>query len=181
MAAAVDLYWLPLGAGGWFVRLNGRLFEALSARHQHRPPCDLYHSALEVRLDGERYVIEMAPVWNERAPDRGVVAEGPVGARWAGRFRAFRYEIRRWRGGRIPDVGEAVAAARLTEDPDRARRLLDLVPQVPTPVWTANAWNCNSLTSWLLSRSGLDTSALRLPTGGRAPGWDAGNNQKSDI
>jgi hypothetical protein len=23
--AAVDLYWLPLGAGGHFVRLNGRL------------------------------------------------------------------------------------------------------------------------------------------------------------
>ena len=25
-AAAVDLYWLPLGAGGHFVRLNGRMF-----------------------------------------------------------------------------------------------------------------------------------------------------------
>jgi hypothetical protein len=30
--AAVDLYWLPLGAGGHFVRLNGRLYEALAAR-----------------------------------------------------------------------------------------------------------------------------------------------------
>ncbi|HEX6229829.1 MAG TPA: hypothetical protein VFZ41_10265 [Solirubrobacterales bacterium] len=27
--AAVDLYWLPLGAGGHFVRLNGRIYEAL--------------------------------------------------------------------------------------------------------------------------------------------------------
>jgi hypothetical protein len=23
--ASVELYWLPLGAGGWFVRLNGRI------------------------------------------------------------------------------------------------------------------------------------------------------------
>ena len=25
---AVDLYWLPLGAGGHFVRFNGRVYEA---------------------------------------------------------------------------------------------------------------------------------------------------------
>jgi hypothetical protein len=28
----VDLYWLPLGAGGHSVRLNGRVFEAVAAR-----------------------------------------------------------------------------------------------------------------------------------------------------
>src|SRR6188472_2228186 len=60
-AAAVDLYWLPLGAGGHSVRLNGKVFEAIAARLQRRPVCDLYHSALEVRLDGGRVVIEMAP------------------------------------------------------------------------------------------------------------------------
>jgi hypothetical protein len=27
----VDLYWLPLGAGGHSVRLNGRIFEAATA------------------------------------------------------------------------------------------------------------------------------------------------------
>jgi hypothetical protein len=42
----VDLYWLPLGAGGHFVRLNGRVYEALAARLQRRPARDLYHSAL---------------------------------------------------------------------------------------------------------------------------------------
>jgi hypothetical protein len=31
VAGAVDLYWLPLGAGGHFVRLNGRGYEALAA------------------------------------------------------------------------------------------------------------------------------------------------------
>ena len=56
--AAVDLYWLPLGAGGHFVRLNGRIYEALAARMQRRPVCDLYHSALQVELAADRFVIE---------------------------------------------------------------------------------------------------------------------------
>jgi hypothetical protein len=30
--SGVDLYWLPLGAGGNSVRLNGRVFEAVAAR-----------------------------------------------------------------------------------------------------------------------------------------------------
>ena len=29
-AAAVDLIWIPLGAGGHCVRFNGRVFEALA-------------------------------------------------------------------------------------------------------------------------------------------------------
>ena len=33
-------------------------------------------------------------------------------AAWLGRSRFFRYEVRRWRGGVIPDVSEAVAARR---------------------------------------------------------------------
>jgi hypothetical protein len=101
---AVDLYWLPLGAGGWLVRANGRAYETLAALVQRRERCDLYHSALEVRLAGERHVIEQAPAWNLRQRDRGVVAEGPVGAPWLGRFKAFRYEVRRWRDGVIPDA-----------------------------------------------------------------------------
>jgi hypothetical protein len=47
-------------------------------------------------------VIEQAPVHDWSGAERGVVAEGPVGARWAGRFRIFRYEIRLWPGGHIP-------------------------------------------------------------------------------
>jgi len=31
MSSGIDLYWLPLGAGGWFVRLNGRVYEAARA------------------------------------------------------------------------------------------------------------------------------------------------------
>jgi hypothetical protein len=180
-AAAVDLYWLPLGAGGRFVRLNGRVFEAAAARVARRPACDLYHSALEARVAAARFVIEQAPVRDAHGERRGVVAEGPVGIRWAARFRIFRYEIRRWRDGQIPDVDEAVESPRrLTDEQTRAQRVLDLVSQVPTPAWgrdeltTGDMWNSNSVIAWLIARSGMDTEPIHPPTAGRAPGWQAG-------
>jgi len=123
--AAVDLYWLPLGAGGHFVRLNGRVYEAVTARVKHRRACDLYHSALQVEVPDGTFVIEQAPVHDWSGQERGVVAEGAVGSRWAGRFRIFRYEIRLWRGGHIPDVAEAVESPRrLASDEAHARRVL---------------------------------------------------------
>jgi hypothetical protein len=126
--AAVDLYWLPLGAGGRFVRLNGRAFEAVAARLQRRPACDLYHSALQVHAGGETFVIEQTPVPDLSGDERAVVAKGAVGSRLAGRFRIFRYEIRVWRNGHIPDVAEAVGGpVRLSGDEAHARRVLDLV------------------------------------------------------
>ena len=97
--SSVDLYWLPLGAGGHSVRLNGRVFEAVAAGLERRPRCDLYHSALEVRVPEGRFVIEQAPVRDGNGFKRGVAAEGAVGSRWAGRLRIFRYEVRRWRVG----------------------------------------------------------------------------------
>jgi hypothetical protein len=178
--SAVDLYWLPLGAGGHSVRLNGLVFEAIAARLQHRGRADLYHSALQVYVPEGRFVIEQAPAWGTSA-ERGVVAEGPVGIRAAGRLRLFRYEVRRWRDGVIPDLAEAVESPqRLSQDAERAQRLLDLVPHMPTPVWgrdelsTGEMWNSNSFISWLLVRSGLDVSGIHPPHGGRAPGWHAG-------
>ena len=177
----VDLYWLPLGAGGRWVRRYGRVFEAVVARVGRRATCDLYHSALVVLVPSGRFVIEQGPIPDAGGVSRGVVAEGVVGSRLAGRFRLFRYEVRRWRDGVIPDFGEAVASPqRLTDDPRQAQRLLDLVPQVPTPVWgrdeldTGEMWNSNSITSWLVARSGLDLGTVQLPAGGRAPGWNAG-------
>jgi hypothetical protein len=56
------------------------VFEAVAAVAARRPACDLYHSALEVSVAARRFVIEH--------PNR--------------------YEIRRWRDGRIPDIDEAV-------------------------------------------------------------------------
>jgi len=177
----VDLYWLPLGAGGHFVRLNGRVYEALAARVQRRPACDLYHSALLVHVGEGTYVVEQAPVRDRRGTQRGVVAEGPVGARWAGRFRVFRYEVRAWLGGEIPDVAEAVdSPQRLDGDEGRARRVIAALSEIPTPVWgrdelaTGEMWNSNSVISWALASSGVETDRIGPPAGGRAPGWNAG-------
>ena len=177
----VDLYWLPLGAGGRSVRLNGRVYEAIVARLERRTAKSLYHSALVVAAPAGEFVIEMAPIRDGDGASRGVVAEGPVGSRWTRALRLFRYEIRRWPGGVIPDVDEAVdSPERLTDDPALAERVLELVPEVPTPVWgrdelrAGEMWNSNSLISWLLARSGLGVEAVQPPVGGRAPGWDAG-------
>src|SRR5688572_26108848 len=43
---AVDLFWIPLGAGGRIVRFNGMVYEAIAAGLQHRERRDLYHTAL---------------------------------------------------------------------------------------------------------------------------------------
>ena len=78
----IDLFWLPLGAGGHSVRLNGRVFEAVAALLDRRERCDLYHSALVVHVPEGCFVIEQAPA-GRRASNHGVVAEGPVGTRRA--------------------------------------------------------------------------------------------------
>jgi hypothetical protein len=181
--ASVVLYWLPLGAGdashcvGW----NGRIYEALVSRLERREARSLYHSALEVSLGPDRFVIEMAPEWGNARGDRGVVSGGPVGIPWLGRSRFFRYEVRRWRGGRIPDVSEAVASPlRVSSDLGRAQRVLDLVPAVPAVTWgrdelhAGDMWNSNSLIAWLLSRSAHAAELIEPPPRGRAPGWTAG-------
>jgi len=178
--ARVELYWLPLGAGGHFVRFNGRVYERLTAWVQHRRPQAIYHSALQVFAGGARYVVEMTPAGRPGA-GRGVVGTGPVGARAAGRLRAFRYELRRWRDGVIPDLDEAVGGPRVLSVREAdAWRVLELVPQVPMLVWgrdelhLGEMWNSNSQIAWVLERAGLQPAALRPPRGGRAPGWNAG-------
>lgn len=179
-SATVDLYWIPLGAGQHVVRLSGKLFEAVSARVQMRPPCDLYHSALVVVVSGGRFVIEQTPVIDRHGDRRSVVVEGPVGTRLAGRFRLFRYEVRRWRDGVIPDIAAAVSTVRVADDPLIAELILDLVPSVPPLVWgrdqhrTGDMWNSNSVVSWLLARTGVDAAGISPPARGRAPGWHAG-------
>jgi hypothetical protein len=158
------------------------VYEGIQAWRERRPALDLYHSALQIYVPEGRFVIETAwPIPDADPGSRGVVVEGPVISRRIARFRAFRYEVRRWRDGVIPDIREAVASPqRLSDDPDGAHRVLDLAPFVPAPVWgrdelgTGEMWNSNSVVSWLLARSGLPTDRIRPPSGGRAPGWDAG-------
>lgn len=179
-AFGVELYWIPLGAAGNFVRLNGRVYEAILATIQRRPRCELYHSALVIGAPEGRYTIEQAPA-GRHGEDRGVVGIGPVFARWAARFHIFRYELRRWRNGVIPDLNEAVDSPRhLSSDPAVAERLLGLAPEVPFYVWgrdelgVADMWDSNSQIAWLIARAGLDVDSIEPPPGGRAPGWRAG-------
>lgn len=177
------VWWLPLGAGErtGIVRLSGLVYERLSAWWGRRTPQPLFHSALVVRLGDVEYAIEMAPVWSTGESHRGVVLEGPVGLPCLGRFRAFRYEVRCWPGGRIPDQAYAVDSPQvIATDREHTTRLLEAIHQVPTATWgldeygTGEMWNSNSVVSWVLAVSGHDVTGLRPPTGGRAPGWDAG-------
>jgi hypothetical protein len=181
-AARVELYWIPLGAGGSpLVRLSGRIFEWISARRERRRPRQLHHAALVIERDGIRWAIEMAPAWQLVADDRGVVASGPVGAPLLGRSRWFRYEVRRWPGGRIPDLDHAHGEpAVIATDRVRAGALLRALEEVPALTWGRDElgfgemWNSNSLVSWALERSGHAASSLTPPDDGRAPGWHAG-------
>ena len=180
-ASVVELYWIPLGAGTPVVQVSGRAFERLSAWRHNRPRCDLYHAALQVQAPHGRFAIEQAPVPDRNGAARGVVAEGPVGLRIAGRLRVFRYEVRCWPDGVIPDIDFAVdSPVRVSTDATVATCILEELPKVPTPVWgrdeagTGDMWNSNSIMSWVLTRAGVDTDTLKLPPRGRAPGWSAG-------
>jgi hypothetical protein len=177
----ISLLWLPLGAdGNPVVRWSGRAYEAGLAHRLGRDRLALFHSALQIHTDDESFVVEMAPAWGAPADDRGVVAEGPVGLGWLGRSRFFRYEIRRWRDGFIPDADKAVdSPVALGGTDQQCDELWALVPQCPTLVWgrdeldTGDMWNSNSLVAWLLTRVGLGERMVP-PRRGRAPGWAAG-------
>lgn len=179
-SAAIELLWIPLGTGACVVRASGRAFEAASAVLQRRSACDLYHSAIIIEVPAGRFVIEMAPIPDSDGAARGAVVEGPVGMRWAARFRVFRYEVRCWRDGVIPDADRAVEVIRWDVDAGVGQRIVQLAPSLPTPVWgrdelrAGEMWNSNSITAWLLTKAGIDTASIRMPNGGRAPGWNAG-------
>ncbi len=183
VSGSVELYWIPLGAGGsGFVSLNGRIYEAIKARLERRKPLDLYHTALQVHTPEGRFVVEtMWPSPDSNTTSRGVVLESPVGGRLLARFRTFRYEVRCWKNGVLPDADDAVGGPQtVSDDPERARRVLEATSLVPDLIWgrdqlrTGEMWNSNSVISWLLAISGLRMESIRPPAGGRAPGWDAG-------
>lgn len=180
-ADRVELWWLPVGAGGHLVIHTSRWWELFQARREHRSPEPLFHAALELFVDDARYVIELAPAWGQPARPHAIVATGPVGLRRLGRLRLFRYEVRCWPDGILPDREYAVDSPTtfpLTQA--SARVLLESLPGVPTLTWgravtpTGDMWNSNSLVSWLLTTVGVDAARLAPPTPARAPGWAAG-------
>lgn len=95
----VDLYWLPLGAGGRSVRLNGRLFEAAAARLERRAPCDLW--GRDELAAGER--------WNSNSVISWLLARSGLPA----------HAIRPPAGGRAPGWEAGLAVARRQDVPAR--------------------------------------------------------------
>lgn len=177
----LELYWVPLGAGQHVVRWCGRAYEGLRALAERRERRDLYHAALVAETPHGRVTVEVAPVVDGDAAARGVVASGPVGSRLLGRFRIFRYEVRRWSGGVIPDLRFAVASpVTVATDPAVVRAALDVLADVPDPVWgrdelrAGEMWNSNSVIAWVVTSVGLLDRVGTPPPRGRAPGWDAG-------
>jgi hypothetical protein len=175
------LWWLPVGAGGHVVVHTSRWWELWNAARERRAPEPLFHAALEVFTAGHRHVIEMGPAWGQRDPSRQVVATGPVGSRGLGRWVMFRYEVRCWAEGDIPDREFAAGPPhRIPLTVREAAELVALTAEVPTHVWgqdifgVGDMWNSNSLISWLLQSGGVDARALAPPTPGSAPGWQSG-------
>jgi hypothetical protein len=186
MDSRLELYWIPLGAGDGvgarIVRISGGIYERLKAIVQRRRPQALFHAALIAEAATGRCVVEMTPVPGAGCPgERGVVGGGPVGSRLLGRARIFRYEIRRWSGGVIPDIGYAIdSPVVISRDDAEIARVLELLPEVPSNVWgrdearAGDMWNSNSVVSWTLAQAGCADRAGRPPQHGRAPGWEAG-------
>jgi hypothetical protein len=179
----VYLYWIPLGAGSSFpvVRWSGAAYESVVAWREHRNRHALFHAALEIYQSATRYTLEMTPAWGQPPGDRGVVTTGPVGLRALGSSRLFRYEVRCWPDGEIPDLSYAVGGAQLLASPtDATADVLRAVRTVPAFTWgrdvlrVGDMWNSNSVVAFVLATSGVDVDTLHPPADGRAPGWHAG-------
>lgn len=178
----LELFWLPLGAGGHSVRVNGKVYEALLARAQRRASRDLYHAALVAELpDGH-------PLSRSGPSGTGSPAP-PIAARWC----RARSACVRWAVAVVPLRGAALAGrshpgprvrrgrpasshrrrGRRTTCPRRRDRRAgaDLGPR------RARARGDVELQlrhTWVLVRAGLDPSEVQPPSSGRAPGFDAG-------
>ena len=183
--AAVDLYWIPLGAGGHCVRFNGRVFEALAAargaaaslrplprraRRRHRRRAVTRSSSRRRRTATWR-----AGASSRRAPSAAATPGGCV---------VFRYEVRCWRDGSIPDLGAAVGGPMPADErsPRSPATCSTLVADRPTcrcggatSYDAGEMWNSNSMIAWLIAGRGAAGGATcdRRPDG-RAPGWAAG-------
>ena len=181
LRAAVELYWIPLGAGGHSVRFNGRVFEAIQAARRHRRRCDLYHAAIVVAFGGDRYTIEVAPSPDADEASRGVVGTGAVGSRIsaacacfamrsaAGAMGPFRTSPRRSanRAGSRPTRSRPSAPR-----PGRVRSETRLGPRRPQGRRDVEL----QFRRRLAGCHGGPGRPMQLhpPCGGRAPGWGAG-------
>jgi hypothetical protein len=175
-----------LGRGGGDPRLVDGLLRGATAADRTAGPAQCSRLRLQLCLLHRHRGLTANVLVAGRCATRTVSSEAsspkvPLVVAWRAGFGSFVTRSADGPGGMIPDVDEAVdSPRRLTDDPDRAQRALDLVPWVPTPVWgrdelgIGEGWNSNSMISWLVARSGLDTESIQPPIRGRAPGSQAG-------
>lgn len=175
----LDLHWLPVGAGTHFQRTSLLLYESLVAALARRPRAVLCHAGLKIGLHGRTYTLELTPV--PRNLDQPPILTGAVGSSLAGRARLFRYQLSINECPTLPDEEWTVGGpVHLVTDPRVMARIFDLAATVPPHVWgrrtpgTSEMWTSNSAVSWLLTNAGVDATAIPLPAGTRAPGWQAG-------
>ena len=177
----MELYWLPVGAGKLSPprKWSLWLWEAADAALHRRPRKQLLHAGLKIRTpDAVTRTIELMPDFlpGSEAP----AITGPVGVRWAGRWKYFRYRLACEAVERLPDEEFAVEPATLLGDGEVARRLLGLAAETPAFTWgrraagTHEMWTSDSAISWLLLRAGIALDGVAPPAYGRAPGWSAG-------
>jgi hypothetical protein len=173
------LLWIPVGAGTRFQRLTLNVYERLWAKLARRPRSTLVHAGLKLACGGQRFTVELMPAPRGRA-DHGEVT-GPVGLRWLGRLRWFRYQVCVFERAALPDeqwvVGSPIVVASGTE---AVSRLVALAKEVPAHTWgrrapgAAEMWTSDSAISWMLVKAGLDPGACAPPSECIAPGWSAG-------
>lgn len=177
--SSADLYWIPVGAGTHFQRASLVAYESLAAFFSRRPKQRLIHGGLTCVLRGEPFTVELMPAPGGPNPRREVT--GPVGVRFAGRLRLFRYQVCVLPNAALPDERWAVEPpVRLTEDPAAVAAILEASRAVPAYTWGRRRpghpemWTSDSALAWILDRAGLNPAELRVPDGCRAPGWYAG-------
>ncbi|UIN29528.1 hypothetical protein [Microbacterium binotii] len=176
--STLAVWWIPVGAGGWLVSHASGLWERMTAAREGRAARPLLHAAIEITDRRGRSVIEMAPAWSGPRTAHGVVGTGPVGLRVLGLSVCFRYEIRCWRDGTVPDLAFAPRPPRIHETSEVVTDAIIMdATNAPRHVWgrdvfgIGDMWNSNSLIAWLLTRAGI---AEHPPSDCSAPGWKCG-------
>lgn len=177
----VDLYWLPVGAGKLSPprRWSLWLWETLDAALHRRSRKQLLHAGLKLQVpDGGVFTVELMPDFIPSTTPPAMT--GPVGFRFAERWRYFRYRLSCEPVTRLPDEEFAVGPPIRLGDGALAARLLELAPTLPAYVWgrrvkgTHEMWTSDSAISWLLLHAGVTLEVVGPPKFGRAPGWSAG-------
>ena len=188
-AAAVELYWIPLGAGGHCVRFNGRIFEALDAAR--RAPSALRPLPRGARRPARRPALHDRARRRRRTPTRRAAASSapaPSAAATSAGCACFATRFAAGEADRSPTwTTRSAGRCRLTTDPGVARRLLDLVAAVPRPVWgrdeldAGEMWNSNSVIAWLVATAGLPADELEPAAAGQGAGLEGRSRGRAPL